>query len=255
MVGRIRKYNFNSDFFKQWNSATAYWLGFLFADGCVSRSGKRSLVTNISLKCTDEVHIAKYRAALDSNHNIHYYPNGESKYCLASHRVTSEKFGQDLISLGCVQRKSSILRWPAALPTSLNADFARGYYDGDGCLTVGKGGSTVSFVGTQSFLTSMQSIIRISVPGAAKGCLLLKEGDCYQLQYGGNKSPMSVLDWLYQDSTECIRLDRKYSLHRHHKIASSIRPVRERVEFLRSYRNSDDWSTFHSCHKANCPRK
>ena len=255
--GRIRKNISNFDYFKSWTPGSAYWLGFLFADGTVTLQKNKYSICCLSLKCTDEDHIQKYAEALESTHQIRCYPNNTSKFCTSKHYIQHEGFCEDLIALGCVQRKTKVLRWPAALPSALSSHFIRGYHDGDGCLTWSKpnGLSIISFTGTQSFLTSVQSAINRSVPDAAKGSLYKDYRlDCHYLRFVGRKSPMAVLNWVYRDSTEYIRLTRKYALYQQHKVASDIPSSKERTEFIQTYLDSEQWQDLNSCSKQECPR-
>lgn len=66
------KYTYNKDYFKEIDSfEKAYWLGFLYADGCITRFYKdeklKSMSLEIMLQNDDKNHLIKFRDALDSN--------------------------------------------------------------------------------------------------------------------------------------------------------------------------------------------
>lgn len=55
-----QKHNYNEDVFEAIdNEEKAYWLGFLYADGCVTTLGTKSV--KISLQARDEDHLVKFR--------------------------------------------------------------------------------------------------------------------------------------------------------------------------------------------------
>ena len=63
----MRKYNLNENFFDELNEKSAYWLGFLYADGYVS-SYENSI--GISLKSEDINHLEKFKNFLNSINNF-----------------------------------------------------------------------------------------------------------------------------------------------------------------------------------------
>eukprot|EP01084_Bolivina_argentea_P032125 59426_1 len=75
----------NSNFFKLWSPTMSYWLGFLFADGCVSKTPTIYSVL-LSLKCVDYSHVEKYKAALTSTYNLGLYKHVEG--CIVVHNIT-----------------------------------------------------------------------------------------------------------------------------------------------------------------------
>src|SRR6266542_6548428 len=90
---------------------TAYWLGFLCADGCVTQrrgSGEVHLV----LQGRDIPHLERYRAFLGTDAPI----RKETHY--ATYRVSaySKILADDLIALGCTPNKSLKLIFPGILP-------------------------------------------------------------------------------------------------------------------------------------------
>ena len=90
------------------NEEKAYWLGFLYADGSVShyKSSKR---VELGLKESDRGHLQKFADFLCYRGEIHYRPETNS------YRVYfgSQKIHDDLIKLGCVEKKSLVLMFPS----------------------------------------------------------------------------------------------------------------------------------------------
>lgn len=55
------------------------------------------------------------------------------------------------------RNKSKILEYPPSLSPELDRHFIRGYFDGDGCVSIAKS-IQFSVVGTESFLTKVQTL-------------------------------------------------------------------------------------------------
>lgn len=119
----------NEEYFSSIDSPDkAYWLGFLFADGCVYEQKSGRKVINISQKEAD--HPASFLNSIGSSYRVGSNTNKNGTW----HRVNlySEKMFDDLVSLGCAPGKSKILLPPKVELNSLTRDFIRGYNDGDG---------------------------------------------------------------------------------------------------------------------------
>jgi NUMOD3 motif len=125
----------NPSYFSQIDSEEkAYWLGFLAADGAISR-GRR---LEITLSVVDMEHLMKLRDALDSDNKISIITTRIAsfgkEYSAARFGISSAQIVQDLARLHVVENKTRILR-PPAIPDDLEKHFWRGMIDGDGCIT------------------------------------------------------------------------------------------------------------------------
>ena len=192
----------------------AYWLGFLYADGCVSETVRndkiRGMVLEIGLAKKDECHLVKFLKAMSSNNPIHDKEvklNGKLFPCS---RVTicSTKICRDLIKLGCTPRKSATLTFPTneILPTDLVRHFVRGYIDGDGWIgmTTNKRFARVGVCGTHDFLYDMQNVMEWKNTPISRD----KRGIHYSTECSITQT-LDILDNLYKGSS--IYLDRKYN--------------------------------------------
>ena len=114
-----RRYDVNHNYFEDIDcEEKAYWLGFLYADGCVRKSKSGSqLVLKLSIK--DEGHLYKFKENIESGHKINYSESNvitkkgnlsTSKNC--SIRVNSNKMIEGLIRQGCVPRKTFTIQTP-----------------------------------------------------------------------------------------------------------------------------------------------
>ena len=137
----------------------AYWLGFLYADGYVSKNGK---TVALDLMGSDIEHLDKFRRFLDYETEIKISDskcNG-NVYPRCRLTMTNSHFNRALINLGCIPNKSLILSFPKTSIFSseqLIRHFIRGYVDGDGCVTH-TSNSKLEFIiiGTKEFLNGIK---------------------------------------------------------------------------------------------------
>lgn len=136
-----KSYKVNEEFFDVIDTPDkAYWFGFILADGCVFTGGRTGL--RISLQSSDAEHLESFKACIGSNHpiklfNNRYAHNGETKVSSAcAITISSQKIVASLSKFGCVVNKTKSFVPVFGVPNHLFCHFARGYFDGDGCLTV-----------------------------------------------------------------------------------------------------------------------
>ncbi|MEK7603549.1 MAG: LAGLIDADG family homing endonuclease [Patescibacteria group bacterium] len=126
----------NQNFFKTWSSEMAYVLGFFAADGNMIRNNRGGHF--IAFYSNDKELLEKIRNLLGSNHKLapkkrnNFYKNRKQSYQL---QIGSKEIFKDLINLGMVPNKSLILKMPN-VPEELLGHFLRGYFDGDGHVSV-----------------------------------------------------------------------------------------------------------------------
>lgn len=216
-IGKKIKYNdINTIFFKEINcEASAYFLGFLYADGNIQTNNSAYCVT-LKLKSDDQCIIEKFRDIMSPSSSIKITKNKGSDTEYSYFRINQKEICEQLISHGCVPNKSLILEFPTTVPKELIHHFLRGYSDGDGCIYNNhfKNKKTVNtiwkFVSTKQFCNETAKILKeqlnincsqsLSRPKTNKNTTILS--------VGGNSQSMKVLDWLYKDAT--IYLPRKY---------------------------------------------
>ena len=183
----------------------AYWLGFLYADGCVHSNNYE-----ISINLIDKEHLEKFKQAIGAiNHKITEINDKRSQNAktLYHFAIKDKQLHQDLIKWGCIPQKSLVLNKIPNIPRDYTSHFLRGYFDGDGSLHYLKGTNNfrISFVGTKDFLNDIQKEIQTNV-----SLQYGNAGKVFTLQIAGRKQVEKILNYLYQDSKENIRLDRKY---------------------------------------------
>lgn len=186
----------------------AYWLGFLYADGCVSYlATQNSYRTCLELKSTDVEHLKKFKDFLqdtrESSIRISTRTFNGKEFKVCSYQIYNEHLAKTLINLGCIIRKSLTLTFPdpnVFKKPNLVFDFIRGYTDGDGSLTHDRKSPCISILGTNEFLTEVIKYL----PQFNK---VYKSGNQFVVSTTGIKAKI-IANKLYGHAT--IYLDRKY---------------------------------------------
>lgn len=213
-----KKYECNSKFFSEIsNEHQAYWLGFIYADGFLSKTSYKSNLMGISLSKTDQEHLEKFKKDIEFTGRIHHY-TVKSGYKVGTEYsriiIRDNQICNDLESCGVFHHKTPILKFPSTdiVPQNLVSHFIRGYFDGDGCFTyhINKNGkllSAVKICGTSEFLLGMAQYlpIRKFPPRLYKR----HSADTVSaLDVGGNKQSLEIMQYMYSNAT--IYLSRKY---------------------------------------------
>ncbi len=125
-----RKIEDNSIFETKLNKVSAYILGLIYSDGCLSYDAhtKRNRIT---ISMNEKELIEKLNKIMTPNKKVYKYkhPKGRNyTYSVISTNPTDIKY---LLNIGITERKSSIVIMPK-LPRNLLGHFIRGYFDGDG---------------------------------------------------------------------------------------------------------------------------
>lgn len=207
-----RAYRLNEErFLSVSDEETAYWLGFLFADGSVVNN-----VLKIGLSAKDEDHLYKLREFLGSNQPL--YAQKSKNICTLA--IGSKKLVDNLVSLGCTPRKTFTLTYPREMPKHLDKHFIRGLFDGDGSIgiydRIDNRKTTTYFYkelkfrlcGTKSILLSIQVRLEEEL-GIITSVKPFK--NIYMLYINRFPDVKKSLDYLYGNAT--IYLTRKHKQH------------------------------------------
>ena len=123
------RYSLNENYFQDLNAEKAYWLGFIWADGCVyQRKNRPSKVFHLVQHNKDQYHLQDFLNCLKSTHPI---ADRKDSTCVIT--ISNQKLIQDIESYGIHPRKSFD---DEAIVCNIIADnrydFVRGLLDGDG---------------------------------------------------------------------------------------------------------------------------
>lgn len=202
-----KKYEYNEDYFSTIDTPEkAYWLGFIYADGYITKKVNSNPVFGLTL--AEEEPLIKLNQCLNSNKpigkykKINSYKENSYEYKLA---FCSEKLVSDLEKWGCVENKTFKLKFPSFLDENLLSHFIRGYFDGDGSvflhiinsnnndyITLG-----VTICGIKDFLYDLSKHIN------AESCIYKdkrKITDCYSIKLTSNIKCLSFYHYIYKNA-------------------------------------------------------
>ena len=196
----------------------AYWLGFLTADGWINQNTETgSGTTGVELQYGDIGHLKKFNKSLNGNYRItdrwrpcaisSSDPNKKNHMCVL--RIFSRIMYQSLVNLGFTNNKSFDSYIPD-IPENLQRHYIRGYFDGNGSVSVSNNYLDVRFCTASSKLKDGLIEICLNNNIKLKDCSHLTENDIivYYPEVTSLKNKLTLLDYMYKDAT--IYLDRKY---------------------------------------------
>lgn len=212
-LSNTRKNFFNEHYFSEINNESkAYWLGFIYADGCVTKRLNKDGIEKggnleISLKSDDEYHLWNFLFDIESNiiPKRRTIKLNDKTYEASRINLNSIKLVNDLILHGCTPKKSLTLT-PPDIDCNLRHHFIRGYFDGDGCVCFYPESYSYgySILGTKEFL---EYIVKESKVTSYK-IISFEHKKCYELRIFSKKCAEIFHNYLYNGKS--IFLERKY---------------------------------------------
>jgi hypothetical protein len=150
-------------FFDEPNQQMAYVLGLIVTDGCIIK--RKSGREFVSIKSIDRQVLEKVNEMMKSEYGI--YECGISDGGNMVYRIdfASDKIVAGVKKWGVTARKTFTAVFPQ-LPRQFHADFIRGVFDGDGCISrwQDKGGgwtAEMCLLGTKKLLTPIKKFLGI----------------------------------------------------------------------------------------------
>lgn len=197
---RNRLYSLDPYIFDEINDEhTAYWLGFIYADGCVNR---RTL--SVALKASDKKYLTKLKGFLKSEAPIHNYIRNE-KYKVVGVDFTDRHLARRLRELGIVTGRTKPDNMLSQIPNHLVQHWIRGLFDGDGAAHKNK---AISFCGSYRLMEFVRSALHRQA-GANPDLAISKHrtAKIYYLRFSGRRVALNIADYMYQNST--VWMERK----------------------------------------------
>jgi len=181
---------------------TAYWVGFLLADGTVYRG---SLVLAIK----DKDHIMKFKHFLGCNSPIVEAPstNWETYEPIWILRIGCNRIIHDLAKYRVINKKTHNKRIEN-IPDGYISHFIRGFFDGDGCVSVNSHKKHPSWIPSlQLTFTSNKKMIENIQSVLVQYCDVKKAKFFQSKQYHTSfilsfsaKQARNVAKWMYSDA-------------------------------------------------------
>lgn len=116
----------------------------------------------------------------------------------------------NLKKYGVVQNKTKLLKAPSYIPNKYMADFIRGYFDGNGCIstTNHKNGHRYIKCDFSCYSIEFLSWIRENLNSKGIKSYLCENESCNRLFIGGLQNVNNFINFIYSNAT--VFLDRKY---------------------------------------------
>lgn len=204
------KYHMNETFFDTWSNDLAWFIGLMYADGHIWKDSSRAALT-----AKDTTFLSQVRDLLGSNYRI------ELKATTPQLIINGSKRVEHLMKFGLTPSKSHTMKFPN-VPEAYLSHFVRGYFDGDGYVSVRKEGwlSIGADIGSQAFADGLSEVLSNVV-----GSTIYQNTRIRYRQYDGRtwntshpifcirvhgSKAAAVLQWMYISSTSKNRWDYKY---------------------------------------------
>lgn len=210
------------DYFKDINSEhKAYWLGFIYADGCVKKDNGKGenggWNLSMELKVSDKYILEELCRDLGSDKSPREYKSTESRGNFKpKHNAKIEFYSKelcgDLIKWGAVPNKTHLLKELPKIPNHLMRHFIRGYFDGDGTIYINSKSERLrtAFYGTHDFISSIQEYLIDELGFTRKKVTDQKDARVSFISYAYKES-LELCEWMYSEAT--IYLKRKHNIY------------------------------------------
>jgi hypothetical protein len=192
----------NSDVFSEVTELSAYWAGFIAADGCITND-----TVKICLNYDDLCHLEKFKNFVGSTHKI---STNTDKYYRCEISFKNPTIINDLKNIYNITERKSLTYELPDIPENYFSHYLRGYFDGDGCICESfsnKNSKTATLyttiTGSNNFIADLYKAIKLDGT-------IQKKQHVSVIKYNTNSSKI-LLDYMYSDAS--IYLDRKYSLY------------------------------------------
>ncbi|MBU1292326.1 hypothetical protein KKH07_02535 [Patescibacteria group bacterium] len=209
------KLKVNEDYFKKWSPNMAYILGFIFADGSITK-----ITHNGS---SDRLSFGQNKKDIDILRKIKQELSAEHALSITQNAVYFSIFSQtivdDLKKIGVLYRKS-FRKSPGKIPDipqKYIRDFIRGIVDGDGSINFSKSGQqksypNLSICGKKEIMTFIRNYFLSNFNIYSKVTQAKKKGELYNLFYISyrSNSAKTPISHLYTNAS--LYLERKFRL-------------------------------------------
>jgi len=179
----------------------AYVLGFIYADGSL-RIKENRLTIGLSMK--DIELLKKIKNIISPSSKIFLSERTKScRICLNGKRLRIS-----LERLGVSENKSFTLKFPdyRIIPENLFNHFIRGYFDGDGGVTLSMSKTNYAnmnynFVGNRQFISDLDTFLKQKVLGNRYFAKKINSEKCFSITCGSKEGFKSMYDFLYANAS------------------------------------------------------
>lgn len=240
-LGLTKKDKGNEDIFANINNElSAYWLGFIYADGYIIKNITDKQHCNYELGielCKDDIcHLKKFNSIFNDYYSISTrkrsmnsldelnnkkQSNRLNETCFI--RIYNKKIVNDLIKNNIVQNKTCSKIFPIIENKEMFLHFLRGYIDGDGSYVIdNKNRFHITIQGNNK--ECFEFISKKILDDFNIHCTIRKDRDCWKLCIDRKQEVLELINLMFNNAT--IYLDRKYEKIINIKEAVSNRNIR-----------------------------
>lgn len=225
-MARPIKATLNRDKFLNAYPETMYWFGMLLADGYI-KYNKNSTLVALKLKQNDENVIKRFKEYFEiENVDIKYdkriLKGYEKDYYVCGISIGVDKEISDYLSIFGIVPNKSLLEKDFNNHKVLNDEtsirnFIRGYFDGDGGVSVykkknGHGDKytdtiSISLLGTNNLLTWINNNLLLYL-GIDRITDVRKYSSVHTISWGNHNTTLKFFNWIYKENEFCM--NRKY---------------------------------------------
>ena len=200
------------------NRDKAYWLGYICADGHITKNGRK-----LTLVSKDKDVIINFKAATRSGYAISVNKSLDKRtkisYISYSTQIANHTFIKNVIQKGVTTNKTSVLNFPP-IKEKYYPYFIAGLFDGDGSVSF-KGKNKqylrISLISTKNILSFIGYYLQkqfgikiLPMRSVSENCDNVWKTHLYKDAY-------EFLDFIYQDKTFPYYLKRKYDKYVNYK--------------------------------------
>lgn len=209
-----QKYKYNESAFSEINTEeSAYWLGYLYADGNVNELRN---CFDLSVSEKDYEHLIKFKNYISEDLQLikrksHLSSTNKEYYSYRCY-VVNKTITENLLKYNCNWSKTYDVEFPNFISKELMPHFIRGYFDGDGCISL-TSQSRLSFTSaSKEFLIMLQNYLKDNL-SINKNKLYQdkRRQSTYSIQWGSKNDIQKFFNYIYKDAT--IFLKRKHDIY------------------------------------------
>lgn len=190
-----RKYFFNQNAFDTITEESAYWLGFIMGDGCVSDRNTLS----IGLNDRDKLHLKKFMKFMNHDGGMYYNKKTHINEVVLCSKILTKSLSQYNI----FPRKTFTAKAPDNLKNDVN--FWRGLIDADGSLGIyiekrrnNRKYGVVSLAGTHDLCDQFLTFVSNNI--CSHNQVSKPHSNIFRVNFSYNKAK-SIVEFLYENAS------------------------------------------------------
>lgn len=187
------------------NEHAAYWLGFIYADGCVHN---RTLLVSLNRKDIKQLEMLKEFLETEQPIKISLVSatGTTKKYKHCNLSVTHIHLAKRLKQLGINTNRPNVNKCLSQIPEYLHRHWLRGIFDGDGSWHSKPG---MNICGKRDEMEACRKILVKAGASPIPQVYKHQIADVWYINYGGRRQCQMLARWMYQNATVWMERKRK----------------------------------------------